>query len=325
MRLFSKLILTFFILTLTLNVNAKMFKRVVHTIESTPKLNFNKNWTKISKSEEESLKELVKFLSTSKTGKRLLLKAQKKAASYGETISDIIKPGNGSLTDTTLIRKFSPSRPDQVVLESRSVVYLNRHLNVLNATLDLAHELTHYAFRKPFNPYKLNFSLPKFVESTVEGTGGEVDAYLIECKVLQELFPKDIHSQTNCSKVVDPETGKLSRSLGKKEFYKMGAYYKEFRDKMSKYQGDLEDASNENALFISSAYGLPYPMAAVQEYESIMSRVCENDKKRLALMKDRISRMPASESDLEQNDQHRLYARMSNSFKNRCSATLSQM
>ena len=62
-------------------------------------------------------------------------------------------------------------------------------------------------------------------------------------------------------------------------------------------------------------------MAAVQEYESIMTKVCENDKKRLALMKERISRSPASDAQYEQNSQVMLFAKMNDSFKNRCSST----
>ncbi|MDC1174514.1 hypothetical protein OAT67_03935 [Bacteriovoracaceae bacterium] len=316
-------LITFFILINSLQ--AKMFVRKEQTLFTDRTYSYNEKWTKIASTEEESLKEIIKFLSKSKTGKAILLKAKKKAAKYGETLSDIIKVGNGSLTDTTLIRKFSPSRPDQVVMESKSTVYLNKNLTVMNATLDLAHELTHYTFRKAFNPYQVNFSLPDFVKSTVEGTGGEVDAYLVECKVLTELFPVKVHSQTNCSRVVDPETGKLSRHLGRKEFYKMGNYFQEFQKKMSGHSHDhgpsLTHASNESALFISSAYGLPYPMAAVQEYESIMSKVCENDKKRLALMKERISRSPASDGQYEQNSQVMLFAKMNDSFKNRCSST----
>ena len=35
-------------------------------------------------------------------------------------------------------------------------------------------------------------------------------------------------------------------------------------------------------------YAVPYPLAALREYETIMSKVCENDYKRLAYMRESI-------------------------------------
>ena len=52
--------------------------------------------------------------------------------------------------------------------------------------------------------------------------------------------------------------------------------------------------SRGGAHFISSAYGLPYPLAAVHEYEAIMERVCQNDNRRLAIMRRNASRSPSS-------------------------------
>ena len=48
--------------------------------------------------------------------------------------------------------------------------------------------------------------------------------------------------------------------------------------------------SGREAAFISSAYGLPYPLASLREFKQIMARVCENDRARYKYL----GRTPAS-------------------------------
>lgn len=277
-----------------------MFERKIHTIDVEREYNFSDRWIKISSSEEDSLKELFKILGKSKTGRKVLSLARKKASSYGKTLEELVEIGEGSLTDTTLVRKFSPSNPHAIEYESRSKVILSRNNSVKNAVLDLAHELTHFSLREPFNPYKAPFGLKEFIVSTVEGRGGEVEAYLVECKVLGELFKK-YQNQSNCHRVIDPGTGRVNKSRGVYEFYQLGQYLGSFKNSLKKHNimpQSFSSTSGDTAHFISSAYGLPYPLAAVYEYESIMERVCVNDSKRLALMKKNLSRSPAEATGL---------------------------
>jgi hypothetical protein len=186
---------------------------------------------------------------------------------------------------------------------------------VKNAVLDLAHELTHFSLRKPFNPYNHTFGLKGFIKSTVEGKGGEVEAYLVECRVLLELF-KNRKGDSNCDQVIDEETGKVDKGLGIAKFYQLGRYHSAFHNSLKKHDlgpSDFQGAVADKANFISSAYGLPYPLAAVHEYESIMQRVCENDERRLAIMRQNQSRSPASGSTSR-------FRRLASSHKQRCEA-----
>lgn len=259
----------------------------------------NKRWSDVSKNPEVSMRFLIEVLKKSTTGKALLKEAQMKAADSGETLFDILKSGEGSLTDTTLIRKFNQNTPEQIVYETKSKVFINRDLNVMDAVLDMAHELTHFTFRHPFNPYTDQFSVDEFIVSTIEGVGGEVDAFLMECKVLSELFPSKMGIRNNCHRVRD-QSGYFSKAHGIKEFYKLGSYYAEFIQQIKKFNlTETKHASEESASFISSAYGVPYPLAAVREFRSVMGRVCENDKKRIAYMQAGISRGPASVNNYE--------------------------
>lgn len=303
---------------------ANLYSKKVHSIDIERRYSYQTNWLKIADNEEDSLKELMKILIKSKTGKNILTNAYKKAKENGLTLLDVIKAGDGSLTDTTLIRRFSPDRPDLVTFESRSVVYVNKRLSVMNALLDLAHELAHFTYREPFNPYALNFSMADFVKSTVEGRGGEVDAYLVECNVMKELFPNEVMSRSNCHKVED-DMGTFSKRKGIEQFYKIGNYRNEFFEKFKNHKIRVElekNISEDEALFISSAYGIPYPMAAIKEYESIMGRVCENDRKRLSLMGQQNNfRQLASENpdqNMNASGHDQVYLNMVQSFKTRC-------
>ncbi len=242
------------------------------------------SWTEYTKSEELNFKRLFDLLEQTPTGKKIMGLASRKASRLGLTLGDVVKVGDGSLTDTTLVRKFNPRSPEIVIYETKSVVYLNRSLAWDDALLDLAHELTHYTYRNSFNPYEDAFNPRDFIRSTIEGEGGEVEAFMTECQVARELFARGTPLRSNCRKI--EENGKLSFERAVELFYHVGPYYDGFFKKLSekKMEGNFTGLSPEKINFISSAYGVPYPIAAMMEYELVMNKVCENDKKRLAYM-----------------------------------------
>lgn len=255
----------------------------------------DRSWMEFTSSPELNLKKLLDILGRSRTGEKLLREASAKAGQMGMTLFDVIKVGDSSLTDTTLIRKFSPNSPEHVVYETKSVVYLNKTLAWDDAILDLAHELTHFVYRDGFNPYADSFNARDFIKSTIEGQGGEVQAFLVECRVLRELFSKRVQSRSHCQKIED-ESGKLSYGKAVELFYHIGNYYDSFYKQLATRQiaDSFKDLKDEKINFISSAYGVPYPLAALMEYDLVLSKVCENDKKRLAYMQQGPKRGPAS-------------------------------
>lgn len=257
-------------------------------------------WMDYTSSEELNLKRLLDLLGRSETGLKLMKEATFKAAQSGQTLNDVIKVGEGSLTDTTLVRKFNPQFPQHVVYETKSVVYLSRHLSWDDALLDLAHELTHYVYRESFNPYEPDFNARDFIKGTIEGSGGEVQAFMTECRVLKELFSRKVNARSHCQKIED-QRGELSFSKAVELFYHVGNYYDTFHNKLveRKLHQDFGHLKSDKINFISSAYGVPYPVAALMEYDLVVSKVCENDKRRLAYMQQQASgpsRGPASES-----------------------------
>lgn len=289
--------LTFFIFILLTSAQAKMFERKAKVLFTDSESTLQENWIKGNMSEKEGIRHLVRILVKSKTGKKLLYLAKEKAVLQGDTLLQVILVGDGSLTDTTLIRKFSPTNPEEVRYETDTKVYVNKNLNTMDAVLDLAHELTHFVYREAFNPYKQNFKLGEFIHSTVEGRGGEVDAFMSECKVKKELFPKARNTSSNCSKVRDSQTGKLSRNLGAQQFYRVGEFSSKFKKdllRLNVSHHQFPMLSSASSDFISSAYGKPYPVAAMEEYVTIMRKACQNDYKRLSLLSRAKGRLPAS-------------------------------
>ncbi len=266
------------------------------TIHVEGRMSSTKSWMEYSSSQDTNLRKLFELLSRSEAGDKLIKEAQQKAARTGFLLSDVIKIGESSLTDTTLVRKFSPTSPEHVIYESKSVVFINRHLAWDDAILDLAHELTHYVYREGFNPYSDSFNAKDFIASTIEGSGGEVQAFLTECRVQQELFSKRVQTRSNCQKIQDGNR-ELSFRKAVELFYHVGSYYETFHGQLKKKNiaSSFSDLKPEKINFISSAYGVPYPVAALMEYDLVINKVCENDKKRLAYMQQGTGRGPASE------------------------------
>jgi hypothetical protein len=253
------------------------------------------SWMDFTSSPELNLKKLFELLGHSRTGEKLIKEAQYKASRMGQTLHDVVKAGESSLTDTTLVRKFSPHSPEHVIYESRSMVYISRHLGWDDALLDLAHELTHFVYRESFNPYSDSFNAKDFIKSTIEGHGGEVQAFLTECRVLKELFSTKVQSRSHCQKI-EGASGELSFSKAVELFYHVGDYYPSFNKQLEgrSIASSFSDLKGEKINFISSAYGVPYPIAALMEYDLVLNKVCENDKKRLAYMQQGPQRGPAS-------------------------------
>ncbi len=270
----------------------------------------NNSWQHLESNEKSSIQQLFKIIETSDKGVKLLARARIKARKEDKSLLEVVSAGDVSLTDTTLIRKFSSVDPFQVSYQAKSVVFLDRSHNTKNAVLDLVHELTHYTFKTPFNPYENQFTISSFLKDTIEGKGGEVDAFLVECRIGKEIFGKaELSSQ--CMSILG-SNGKFSRTLATAEFYKMGQFFDKFISMSQKTRLRLEKfkyLSRDQGHLISSAWGSPYPYAVAKEYTTIMGKVCSNDKKRLSYFGLQKGRLPASEYLSFKKMKKRIHAR----------------
>ncbi len=268
-------------------------------------------WYDENLSETQNLNRLVTFLRKSNLGSDLLSEAQNKARSSNLTLTDVLKVGENSLTDTTLIRRFQSTEVLNIQYETKTFVYINKELPFVDAILDLAHEITHYIYRTPFNPYTPKLTPLEFIKSTIEGEGGEVDAYLSECRVLYELFDEEVQNRFLCGKILENNTFSKTKAIN--EFYKVGPYLNEIKKHLREFElssNDLDRLSGETPLFISSAYGSPYPLSAIEEYKTVMQKACDNDHQRIELLK--------NSSDM---NQRKIYRRLEQNYFNRCSPT----
>ena len=237
------------------------------------------------------IKFLLKTLKKSPRGAELIRRADKKAKREGKSIFSIIVPGPHSHLDTTLVRHFSADNPLDVNYEFKSKVYIDHDLSLKDAVLDLAHELVHYLSKKPFNPYEQlgKKDAHDFVRDMIEGKGGEVEAFLMECAVMSDLYPEKLKDELPCRRVLQGRNYKEMYYRAKSMFYQLGKYRTSFSFELNKYYLDdaqFPEVSGEDEKFISSAYGTPYPLAALYEYGEMMRRVCINDRSRLEGIQD---------------------------------------
>ena len=273
----------------------------------------NRPWRHLASTEREALLALLEILERSKTGKRVMAAATVKAHKMGKTLTDVIQLDDHSKTDTILSRKFYAQHPENVVYEERSSITLNKELSVADAVQDLAHELTHFTWRTPFNPYREDFGVRDLIKNTIEGPGGEVDAYLVECRVWNELWRGQTGS-SNCLKVYDEERRVFSREKAIKLFYQLGPYLDAWQTLAQYYHLNLADfgaISGRPTMFTSSYYALPYPIAAIKEFRAIRQKTCANEEKRLRLLR---KRFPSD--DLAQ--QSAIYQRLGQRYQRQC-------
>ena len=263
-----------------------MFNRQ-STVIHVERPNYNKPWIQLSSNPHQALEKLVTIMAQSPKGALLLKQAHAKAHRERTTLSNILQPGEKSFTDITLMRKFSKHAPKEIRYKSYLRVFINHNLNIRDAVMDMAHELVHYTFRNTFNPYKKNFNLKNFIVSTLEGKGGEVDAYMMECEVFFELFHKSYQNKTPCHLTLDPHTQKMDRTRATKLFYRLGEHYHPFLNKIQKHNiggSFLQHISPRHTLLLSATHDVPYPVAAIYEYETILKKTCENEFKRINIL-----------------------------------------
>lgn len=295
----SKLLAFLFIISFS--AHAWPIKEQVLFTENDPVNKTNSKWIKLGASPSESILILLEVLKKSPSAKAIIEEAEIKAAKLGKELIEVIHPGEHSITDTTLIRHFSVSDPMAVTYETKSQVFLNSDHSIEDALLDLAHELVHFVHKEAFNPYGDHFDFEDFLDSTLQGRGGEVQAYLHECAVMSEIMRSRFLKDENCQKVYFPTNPERSQERGRAAFYQLGEFQDIFLEEIQQFQLSSKNfpfISGKEASFISSAYGLPYPLASLREFKQIMSRVCQNDKERYKYLE----RSPASVSERLQKD-----------------------
>lgn len=258
---------------LLLSLSCLSFRTPQTIITEGDALSSNQPWSKIFSNPQLNVKLLFIILNRSIAGKRLI----SKTSDY-----DLIKLVSAGSTSSTVATLSNHHQSKKISFE----ITIDRDLPPMDAVLDLAHELTHLIFKIPIpntdsvdtdnsdNSEDNFFSLKTFLSTVIEGPGGEVDAYLTECRVLRELSPHQFNLRPFCNKV----TGFKDRNAIVEDFYKLGDYYQLFVDSIERLGEEIEDfplISNKTPNFIAAISDLPYPLSALKEYLTILQRYCK--------------------------------------------------
>lgn len=226
------------------------------------------------------LHQCLEYLAKTPTGKALLLSAAKRDPAFRAHLH----VGEFSLTESSLERNFElPSGREWVSVKQE--ITLNRNLRLADAILDLAHELTHFSIREPLNPYEISFVKNEFIRHGIEGKGGELDAFLSECRVTDELKQQfsDFPDHPLCKRY--PNEAKR-REEARRDFYRVGV----IQDKdWEELKQSLPELTHERVVFRSAQVGLSYPLALSREFDHTLSAACGNNERRLKIIQNQAS------------------------------------
>lgn len=271
--------------------------------------------------ERVQLYELLRVLKQTKFGDRLLKAAFQRYPKFYNRISI----GDRSFTESTYSRTYS-LKDGSEELEIENHLTINRGLSRIDAVFDIAHELVHFLFRKPSNPYRMEFSMPEFVRHGIEGTGGELQAFEAECRVAWELERKvKIDSHRLCTRYKVTTPGKrfiaFDRAKAGRDFYSVGNYYITLQG----LQIELPQLNNDKPTFISSLEESPYPYALIQEFVNVRKMACENNARKAELIQQQAARArngrnPAADI----GSLNKEYTRLSKYFQRHCQSDLAR-
>ncbi len=231
--------------------------------------------------------EVLKNLASTPTGSQIVSSANAVALGMGANLLQIVVPGNFSATSTNFIFRFNPQNPVETLTELQVTVILDKNVPLDEATWHLAHELTHFVRQDLANPYDLNnpISAIEDIVETIEGKGGEVDAFIVGCRVFDELTGGLVQHPI-CSEMTDGD-GEIDREEVVKRYYRVGPYYQDFvreLDARGVSPTALPHLSDEASFFNSQGSQFPYPIAIFMGYLHEMRQVCATHNRRLQLM-----------------------------------------
>jgi len=218
-----------------------------------------------------------------------------------------------SRTDAVLTRQFDPITGH----ESRSrevTVYLKRTSSMPDLVLDIAHELVHATSRPAWDPYDPGLTPGKYIWTSLEGEGGEIEAVLSECRISAEIpaFKPMFHKR--CNSYLDPTKTLVDRTKVRQDFYRVGHWNRELMRELGAEVVMLPLLNSEEPRLYSSTGSTPYPVALLREYREVTSAACENSKKRAEIAKSKTpARSLASQANLlAQENQNFLQHRCKN-------------
>ena len=240
-----------------------------------------------------SLVDVFKVLDSTPTGRQVVAEAKEKALSMNKNLSALVVIHRSiSAVSSEFFFKYNQDDPQETITEHFLQIFLNKQLNLQSAALALAHELTHFIGKDFISFYDLTSTMGPIerIVLDIEGKGGEVDAFLVECKLLKELT-SELNYDPYCYRVMD-QNGRIHRRKAVSMFYRVGDYMDNFVKELQQEDSTLDIASalphlsNGRLFFLdsSSSGRFPYPVSIYRKYHRVKKIVCQVHLERLQIM-----------------------------------------
>lgn len=238
--------------------------------------------------ETERIQEALETLRRLPSGATLLNLAKKQ---WPDGIAQAFRWGPVSKTDAIITRYYNPDTGEE--RRSRTVSIILRQDQALEElVLDMAHEIVHATSRPAWDPYDASLTAARYIQTAIEGPGGEVEAVIGECKVNLEMAERFGTGSDRCLRYVEPGKG-ISRERVLAEFYRVGRWSKGLERKLGSDFVRLPHLSSESPKLYSSTGHTPYPVALFDEYSDLTRIACQNSRRRLSMRPAASSRSPA--------------------------------
>ena len=207
-----------------------------------------------------------------------------------EALMELLNWGEVSRTDAVLTRHLDPATGKENQ-ERQVTIFLRGEQTLREIVLDLAHELSHAGGAPHWDPYDPNLTAVQYIQHSIEGQGGEVDAVVAECKVGLELADKYGVQVERCQRYRTPPVGskadwRVGRKKVLKDFYRVGRWKSEILHKLGGQARKFPLLSEKTPKLYSSIGNAPYPLALLQEYEHLTRVACENTNRRLSTLRE---------------------------------------
>jgi hypothetical protein len=229
---------------------------------------------------QERVRQALGVLTRLPSGRRLIERLEKKLqAGNSIELMKWIQPGAVSKTDAVLTRHFNPISGEEI-RERKIMIYLRTDQPLNDLVLDLAHEMTHASEGTQWDPYDPTLTPGRYIQNSIDGVGGEVDALTQECQVGVELNALYGIPASRCLRYTKGQAV-VVRDRIRRDFYRVGRWYSDLKRRLGSESRKLPLLSRENPQLYSSTGQTPYPVALLAEFRELNDAACANSRKRL--------------------------------------------
>lgn len=227
---------------------------------------------------DKRLIQTIQVLESVSSGKSLVRRAKRFwALSERRDFLKVLEWSTVSRTDAVLTRSYDPLSGEET--QTREVkIYLKSDQKLSEAVLDLAHELVHATHRPAWDPYDPNLTAADYLQSSIEGKGGEVEAVAQECQIGIELREQFKIKNTRCDRYI--EVGQLNKKTILEDFYRVGIWFEKVQTQLGSSMSRFPSMLAKKPTLYSSTGNAPYPVALLKEYEELNRAACQNTRRR---------------------------------------------